>query len=147
MAMRRRRREEQADLFVTADRLPQSDGHVFFVKLNELLAEGGFDLLRRAGFERLYPVNPKNETVQGLRAWPDIESVPEVVDLAILAMALKREFPDAHKYYRHPGLKFGKQTLRSANREAATPEDRAQMVRDVLRGLGQPVKTSAPATT
>jgi acetate---CoA ligase (ADP-forming) len=41
------------------------------------------DLLKRAGFQRLYPVNPKTATVQGLPAFADIEAVPEVVDLAI----------------------------------------------------------------
>lgn len=51
------------------------------------------DLLKRLGFERLYPVNPKNETVQGLRAYPDIESVPEVVDLVILAISADATLP------------------------------------------------------
>ena len=45
------------------------------------------DLLLRAGFERLYPVNPKRETIQGLACFPDIESVPEPVDLAIIAVS------------------------------------------------------------
>jgi acyl-CoA synthetase (NDP forming) len=45
------------------------------------------DLLKRAGFAKIYPVNPKNETVQGLTAYRDIESVPEVVDLAIIAVS------------------------------------------------------------
>ena len=51
------------------------------------------DLLKRLGFERLYPVNPKNPTVQGLTAYPDIESVPEVVDLAILAIGADAVLP------------------------------------------------------
>jgi acyl-CoA synthetase (NDP forming) len=45
------------------------------------------DLLIRAGFEKIYPVNPKHETIQGLTAYKDIESVPEVVDLVILAVS------------------------------------------------------------
>jgi acyl-CoA synthetase (NDP forming) len=45
------------------------------------------DLLKRAGFDRLYPVNPKNETIQGLTAYKAIEDVPEVVDLVILAVS------------------------------------------------------------
>jgi acyl-CoA synthetase (NDP forming) len=44
------------------------------------------ELLVRAGFERLYPVNPKSPTIQGRTAYPDIESVPEAVDLALLAI-------------------------------------------------------------
>lgn len=45
------------------------------------------DLLLRAGFECLFPVNPKRETIQGLACFPDIESVPEPVDLAIIAVS------------------------------------------------------------
>ena len=51
------------------------------------------DLLIRAGFRQVYPVNPKNETVQGLKAYADIESVPEVVDLAIIALSAELTLP------------------------------------------------------
>ncbi|MBV1687875.1 acetate--CoA ligase family protein [Novosphingobium sp. G106] len=51
------------------------------------------DLLKRAGFERLYPVNPKNETVQGLTAYKDIEDVPEVVDLVVVALSAEATLP------------------------------------------------------
>jgi len=44
------------------------------------------DLLLRAGFERLYPVNPKNTEIQGRACFADIESVPEVVDVVLLAI-------------------------------------------------------------
>ncbi len=43
MALGKRSVERQEDLFVTADRLPRSPGHVFYQKLNRLLAEAGFD--------------------------------------------------------------------------------------------------------
>jgi transposase len=43
MAMGKREAEQQQNLFVTHDKLPRSPGHVFYVKLNRLLAEGGFD--------------------------------------------------------------------------------------------------------
>ena len=43
MAMGKREAEQQQDLFVTYDKLPRSPGHVFYRKLNRLLAEGGFD--------------------------------------------------------------------------------------------------------
>jgi transposase len=42
MAMGKRRQEEQLAWVATAD-LPRSPGHPFFVKLNSLLAEAGFD--------------------------------------------------------------------------------------------------------
>lgn len=51
------------------------------------------DLLKRAGFERLYPVNPKNDTIQGLKAYPDIESVPEKFDLVIVALSADATLP------------------------------------------------------
>ena len=43
MAMGKREAEQQQNLFVTHDKLPRSLGHVFYLKLNRLLAEGGFD--------------------------------------------------------------------------------------------------------
>lgn len=43
MAMGRRDAGRQQELFITADQLPKSIGHVFYGKLNELLAEAGFD--------------------------------------------------------------------------------------------------------
>ena len=43
MAMGKRDTEEQQDLFITHDKLPRAPGHVFYRKLNELLAEAGFD--------------------------------------------------------------------------------------------------------
>jgi transposase len=43
MALGKRETERQEDLFLTADQLPRSPGHVFYQKLNRLLAEAGFD--------------------------------------------------------------------------------------------------------
>ena len=43
MALGKRRTEQQEELFVTADKLPRSPGHVFYQKLNRLLGEAGFD--------------------------------------------------------------------------------------------------------
>lgn len=43
MALGRRKSEQQQDLFVMSADLPKSVGHVFYVKLNGLLAEAGFD--------------------------------------------------------------------------------------------------------
>ncbi|MBY6156609.1 acetate--CoA ligase family protein [Pseudooceanicola nitratireducens] len=43
--------------------------------------------LREAGFTgRIYPVNPKRDSVQGLPAFADIAALPEVPDTAILAL-------------------------------------------------------------
>jgi transposase len=43
MALGKRETERQADLFLLAAQLPRSPGHVFYQKLNRLLAEAGFD--------------------------------------------------------------------------------------------------------
>lgn len=43
MALGRREGEIQQVLFITADQLPKSIGHVFDRKLNKLIAEAGFD--------------------------------------------------------------------------------------------------------
>jgi transposase len=43
MAMGRRNVEQQGELWMLASQAPRSPGHVFYVKLNEVLAEAGFD--------------------------------------------------------------------------------------------------------
>jgi len=43
MAMGKREAQRQDDLFIMHDQLPKSVGHVFYVKLNQLLAEAEFD--------------------------------------------------------------------------------------------------------
>ncbi len=64
---------------------------------------------RRLGMKDTVFVNP-----HGL---PDNRQVSTARDMAILAMALRSDFPEAREYYKHPGIKFGKKMLRSANRE------------------------------
>ncbi len=44
MAMGRRKNERQAEMWIATDDLPRSRGHVFYQKLNELLAENEFDV-------------------------------------------------------------------------------------------------------
>lgn len=55
------------------------------------------DLLLRAGFARVYPVNPQRQTVQGQQAYADIESVPEPVDLAIIAVSAQATLPQLER--------------------------------------------------
>ena len=41
----------------------------------------------RAGYKgRIYPVNPNRAQIQGLKAYPDVASIPEAPDLAIVAV-------------------------------------------------------------
>ena len=39
----KRREPEQSGMWVATHELPRSPGHVFYEKLNEVLAKGGFD--------------------------------------------------------------------------------------------------------
>src|SRR4030095_15706961 len=43
MALGKRKREEQSEFWVATVDLPKSIGHIFYERLNELLAEAGFD--------------------------------------------------------------------------------------------------------
>ncbi len=43
--------------------------------------------LQRAGFKgAIYPVNPNRATVQGFKAYPDVQAIPGAVDVAIVAL-------------------------------------------------------------
>ena len=43
MALGRRQEERQQEMWVATDQLPRTEGHVFYRKLNELLAEVDID--------------------------------------------------------------------------------------------------------
>ena len=46
--------------------------------------------LLHLGFKgRVYPVNPKADTILGLKAYPTVSSLPEVVDVAVIATPSK----------------------------------------------------------
>ena len=46
--------------------------------------------LQESGFPgRLYPINPKAKEIRGLKAYPDLSSLPEVPDLAIVCVAAR----------------------------------------------------------
>ena len=52
---------------------------------------GGLSFLtkyKEAGYAGgLYPINPKADHILGIKAWPDLESLPETPDLAMVAVA------------------------------------------------------------
>src|ERR1043165_2530727 len=49
-----------------------------------------FQNLGRGGFEGVvYPVNPKRKSVLAVRAYPDLSSIPEKVDLAVICTPAK----------------------------------------------------------
>jgi acyl-CoA synthetase (NDP forming) len=54
-------------------------------------ATGFLMQLRRVGFPGgIYPVNPKAAEIQGLKTYPDLKSIPEVVDLVTVAVPAPR---------------------------------------------------------
>ncbi|GAB4512331.1 MAG: hypothetical protein Tsb0019_08820 [Roseibium sp.] len=86
------------------------------VALGEAIAgsEAGFIDMMNAEARRLGMTSTHFTNPHGL---PDNRQVTTARDMAILAMALRRDFPESRKFYDHPGIRFGKKTLRSANRE------------------------------
>ncbi len=58
MAMGRRKTERQAALFLTADELPKSGGHPFYIRLNKLLVAAKFDEWIEARCVKYYDARP-----------------------------------------------------------------------------------------
>jgi len=77
-------------------------------------SEAAFIAAMNSEAKRLGMTNTRFTNPHGL---PDNRQVTTARDMAILAMALRRDFPEARDFYNHPGIRFGKKTLRSANRE------------------------------
>jgi D-alanyl-D-alanine carboxypeptidase len=77
-------------------------------------SESRFIAAMNAEAKRLGMTNTRFTNPHGL---PDNRQVTTARDMAILAMALRRDFPESREFYKHPGIRFGKKTLRSANRE------------------------------
>ncbi|MCU0690598.1 MAG: acetate--CoA ligase family protein, partial [Polyangiaceae bacterium] len=48
---------------------------------------GGIILKNSSRLGKLYPVNPKRESLMGLKCYPDIKSIPEVPDVAVFAVS------------------------------------------------------------
>ncbi|MBW1642661.1 MAG: CoA-binding protein [Deltaproteobacteria bacterium] len=80
--------------------------------------------LQESGFAgRLYPLNPKAETINDLKAYPNLSSLPETPDLAIVCVAAKR-IPDVLKECTEVGTKHI-HILTSGFQETGTKEGRA----------------------
>ena len=69
MALGRRRRERQGELWIVAQDVPQPAGHPFYRQLNQLLAEAEFDKYVESLCEPFYAANlgrlrvPENMTM------------------------------------------------------------------------------------
>jgi acyl-CoA synthetase (NDP forming) len=50
-----------------------------------------FHFMRRDGYAgRLYPVNPRYDEIDGVKCYPDIASLPEAPDMAVVAVSAAR---------------------------------------------------------
>ena len=50
-----------------------------------------FHFMRRDGYAgRLYPVNPRYDEIDGVKCYPDVDSLPEAPDMAIVAVSAAR---------------------------------------------------------
>jgi acyl-CoA synthetase (NDP forming) len=85
---------------------------------------GGMSFLRKlqeAGFRgKIYPINPKAEELGGLRAYPNLSSLPEVPDLGIVCVAA-RGVPAVLEECGRVGLRHV-HVLTAGFRETATQE-------------------------
>ncbi len=59
MAMGKRKRQQQQSLWVETDCLARGPGHPFYVRLNHLLDEVGFDAFVEGQCARYYAVRPR----------------------------------------------------------------------------------------
>jgi acyl-CoA synthetase (NDP forming) len=77
--------------------------------------------LQESGFPgKLYPLNPKAETINGLKAYPNLSSLPEIPDLVIVCVAAIR-IPDVLKECAKVGTKHI-HILTSGFKEVGTEE-------------------------
>jgi len=102
---------------------------------------GMFYSLVAMGFAgRIYPVNPKGGTIEGLKIYKTVDEIPEEVDFAIIAVAAQR-VPEALEACRKKGA-AGVEILSAGFSEMETPEGIAlekeikQIARKGIRVIG-----------
>lgn len=65
---------------------PQSVAFIGISARTGVLAFNALENLLACGYEgRVYPVNPNADEILGLKAYPDVKSLPEPVDLAVIS--------------------------------------------------------------
>lgn len=82
---------------------------------------GMFYSLSEMGFAgRIYPVNPKGGTIEGLKIYKTVDEIPEEIDFAIIAVAAHR-VPETLEACRKKGA-AGAEILSAGFKETDTPE-------------------------
>lgn len=93
--------------------------------------------LQEAGYPgKLYPLNPKAETIKGLKAYPSLSSLPEVPDLVIVGISAHR-IPDILKECAKIGTK-NIHIFSSGFKETGTNEGKAleEEIRNISKENG-----------
>lgn len=66
-----------------------------------------FSYIRNSQYQgKLFPVNPKYQEIDGVKVYPDIRSIPDEVDLAIIAVAARR-IPDVLQQCQEKKIPYG----------------------------------------
>ena len=89
--------------------------------------------LRKHGFTgEIYPVNPRAETIGGLRCYPDIASIPGTPDVGIVLLGAER----AHLAVRELAAKGTAAAIVLASGYTETGEDGARRQRQLIEAAG-----------
>ena len=60
-------------------------------KVNSIGHHSMLNIVEHSKFDgRLYPVNPKQDSVMGMQCYPDVASLPEPVDVIIVVIQIGR---------------------------------------------------------
>jgi acyl-CoA synthetase (NDP forming) len=90
-----RRRTEKINAALEVMAHPRSIAVVGVARTRTGAFPGIFGCIRKFGFPgRLYPINPKADEIDGLKAYPSLTALPEPVDLVVLSLPAPH-VPDA----------------------------------------------------
>jgi len=89
--------------------------------------------LRKHGFAGdIYPVNPRVESIEGLRCYPDIASLPEVPDVGIVLLGAER----AHSAVRELAVRGTAAAIVLASGYTETGEEGARRQKQLIEAAG-----------
>ena len=87
------KRKRQAEIRAALDRMANAESVavVGATRPDESGFAGMFGCMRNFGYPgRLYPVNPRLQEIDGIKAYPNLSSLPEVADLVIISIPAPR---------------------------------------------------------
>ncbi|RLG75877.1 MAG: hypothetical protein DRO14_04180, partial [Thermoprotei archaeon] len=97
----------------------------------------GYEILRntiRSGFKGdIYPVNPKYESILGIKAWPNISQLPKIPDVVVIAVP-PSVVPNVLEESAKKGVKLA--VIITAGFKEAGNEALEQRLREIVRSYG-----------